>query len=145
MDCALRARRWNVRSWISNGPVCHRPLATTSDHGLDIGFGTEEKDADDGGGGDSQGEGPGEPEKRKKERSSSALSTSFSQHQDFLERMQVKQNEWAETQLLQSQEREQRLLNGMMEISSRNTEHLVSLLLEGLRAPPIAPWRYMQP
>lgn len=89
--------------------------------------------------------GPGEPEKRKKERSSSALSTSFSQHQDFLERMQVKQNEWAEAQLLQSQEREQRLLNGMMEISSRNTERLVSLLLEGLRAPPLAPWRNVQP
>lgn len=84
------------------------------------------------------------------------MSTCFSQHQDFLERMQVKQNQWAEAQLLQSQEREQRLLNSMMEISSRNTERLVSLLLEGLRTPQfptqmlphppqLAPWQYMQP
>lgn len=40
-----------------NEILSHRPLATTSDHGLDIGFATEEKDADDGGGSGSQGDG----------------------------------------------------------------------------------------
>lgn len=97
-------------------------------------------------------------EKKRKKRSSSAMSTCFSQHQEFLERMQEKQNQWAEAQLLHSQEREERLLSNLMDISSRNTERLVSLLVEGLRAPPpqfptqllshpphLAPWTYMQP
>ncbi|KAJ8347658.1 hypothetical protein SKAU_G00262470 [Synaphobranchus kaupii] len=74
------------------------------------------------------------PTRRSHSRQSSAMSTWSAQHQAFLMRMQSQQNEWLESQIQQTLEREERLLSTIVQINSRSNERMVSLLVESFRS-----------
>ncbi|KAK7879842.1 hypothetical protein WMY93_033490 [Mugilogobius chulae] len=123
----------------------HRPLASTADDGVDVGFESSSLAQDWNESAQPSTEQttttenptpPVEPSQSKTQsRKKSQKHSTTRQQQDFLLTFQQRQQEWMERQLEQSYEREQRLLTEVVEQSNRSLQTVVNQLISGLRAP----------